>query len=329
MTGAETGGRMGHRCARWVSIVGVASALSASAVVAVQVRDAAPAPAPAAGPAEKTRDATIPPRPQGATKGEAATTKGAGAAATAKAKVVRPAPVAGMAAMAADENRKAMVEQWSGQFRPILQVEYQFLRAACAPTKEQRRPIARAGQEALKVAAEKFADWQLHRNRVVGGRVERPAQPDVHKIIQEAMAAAAEVHLSPGQRQRYRHEVEARTAERKQGALLNLVSKLDQCLVLSVEQRDKLMESLSSHWDDGWTQELQISSLDDPYFPVIADQHVVPFLNGPQREVWAGAQKVTRVSYGFINGMMMDDGPLDDEFPDEVSGDEPKPEAKR
>jgi hypothetical protein len=328
MTGAETGGRMGHRFARWVSIVGIASTLSASAVVAVQVRDAAPAPAPAAGPAEKTRDATIPPRPLGTTKVKAATTKQAGVAATAKAKVIRPAP-APVAEMAADENRKAMVEQWTTQFRPILQVEYQFLRTACAPTREQRRPIARAGQEALRVAAAQFADWQLNRNRVVGGLLKRPTQPDVHKIIQEALTAAGEAHLSPGQRQRYRHEVEARAAERKQGALLSLVAKLDQCLVLSAEQRDKMMESLSSHWDNAWTQELQISSLDDPYFPVIPDQLVVPFFNGPQKEVWAGAQKVTRVSYGLVAGMMMDDGPLDDEFPDEIPGEEPKPEAER
>jgi hypothetical protein len=223
-----------------------------------------------------------------------------------------------------------MIQQWTMQFRPILRVEYLFVRVVCNPTKEQRIPIARAGLKALDEAAKKYVDWQNNQNRIVGGRlVERPAIPDTRKFLQEALAAAVKANLSSGQSESYRAEIEARSAEQKRVALVNLLARLDQALILSPEQRDKLKESLSSHWNEPWAQGFQSFNLDDQYLPMVPDSLVSTFLNDEQKQVWAGTQKITFNSNGLSFGMNMNNEPLDDAFSDEEAlREESKPEPK-
>ena len=52
--------------------------------------------------------------------------------------------------------------------------------------------------------------------------------------------------------------MEKRTASRKQVVIDNLVAKLDQDLVLTSEQREKLVEALSANWKDSWGQSLEM-----------------------------------------------------------------------
>lgn len=221
-----------------------------------------------------------------------------------------------------------MVKQWTTQFRPILQVEYLFVRVVCDPTKEQRILIARAGLKALDESAKKYVDWQQNRNRVVGGRlIERPAIPDTRHFIQDALAAAVKANLSASQAERYRVEIEARAAEQKRVALLNLVAKLDQVLVLSPEQRDKIKESLSAHWNEGWSQGFQNFNLDDQYLPMIPDPVISAHLNDEQKKVWNSTQKIMVNSNGMSVGMAMNNSPLDEAFSDaEALKEDPKPE---
>ncbi|SIO58129.1 hypothetical protein SAMN05444166_5572 [Singulisphaera sp. GP187] len=227
-------------------------------------------------------------------------------------------------------NGNGMVDQWTRQFRPILRVEYLFMRGICDPSKDTRLPIARAGLQALDEAAKKYVDWQKNQNMVVAGRlVERPAIPDTRQFIQEALAAAVKAQLSPSQYERYRAELDARSVEQKRVAILNLVAKLDRVLVLSPEQRDQISESLSSHWEDVSAQGFQSFNLDDQYLPMISDALVANFLNAAQKTIWIGIQKVTFGSNGIGIGMHMQDGPLDDEFADEVAKEAVKPGTEK
>ena len=95
----------------------------------------------------------------------------------------------------------------------------------CRPTKDQRREIARAGERALKDAATRIADWQ----RVPTPspvRAARPGSPDPLSIIRDALAAAAEKHLTPARVARYRKEADERAADRKRVAVQTLVARL-------------------------------------------------------------------------------------------------------
>lgn len=222
--------------------------------------------------------------------------------------------------------------QWTRQFRPILVVEYLFMRVICNPSKEERLPIARAGLKALEEAAKTYMDWQNNQNMVVGGRlVERPANPDTRKFIQEALAVSVKAQLSPSQYERYRAELDGRSAEQKRVAILNLVAKLDQDLILSPEQRDQISGSLSAHWQEAWAQGYQSYNLDHQYFPMVPDALVTDHLNANQRTIWAGLQKVTFSSNGLGFGMnaQAENQPLDDEFSDEAAiaaaKEDPKP----
>ena len=227
-----------------------------------------------------------------------------------------------------EAQKKMMVPQYLTHLRPNLMVEYRFLRTVCAPSKEQRRPIARAGLAGLKDAATAFVEWQYDPAR----RARPNDQPNPRHIIEEALAAAAKENLTPDQQERYRYELEDRAAERKRFAILTLVAKLDQCLILSSKQRDAISEALSARWNDSWWQGIQNYSLESNYFPLLPDDGIVPFLKDAQRKIWTGLQKTTYSAFGF-GGMGMENGPLDDEFPDEPPPDGPipgpKPEAKK
>ena len=220
----------------------------------------------------------------------------------------------------------AMVMQWASQIRPVLKTEYQYIRLICDPPKDKRKPIAHAGEVALHDAAVKFVDWQFNRNGGVGADGRRIGQPEPHRVIRDALAAAAKANLSDELYQRYRKEIDARDAESKHECVLSLVTKLDAHLILSAEQRETIAKALEESWDDSWTSQQAYLNVDVAYFPMIPDKAVVPFLNDPQRKVWTGTQKVNVNNYGF-NGMAQDGGPLDDEFPDEPVKDEAKPAA--
>jgi len=227
-----------------------------------------------------------------------------------------------------------LVEQRKALFLPILRVEYAFVRLICNPTKEQRIPIARAGLKAMKEAAIKQLEWLNTRNQVVNGRlVERPAIPDGRAFIQEALVVAAKTVVSPSLVKVYQEELAARTAEQKNVALASLASRLDEALILSDEQRDKIQEAVSSRWHEPWAQGLRNFNLDAQYFPMVPDSLITDILNDEQRTIWNGLQKITFTSSERTFGMNLSDDPLDEAFSDEeaLKGDvqpEPGPETK-
>jgi hypothetical protein len=216
-------------------------------------------------------------------------------------------------------------QQWLTRMRPILRVEYQFLRTVCDPTREQRMPIARAGLAALDDAVKKYLEWQNVRNRgvmVVNGKIVNRAGaadlPDPRKAIQEALGVAARANLPAESWERYRKEVEARSEELKQVAITGMVAKLDHILLLSAEQRDAILQALSSRWNTSWSSVLQYSGLDQHYFPFIPDEYIVPSLNDDQKKLWEKSGKVMPSPATGVGPAQFDDGPLDDEFPDEA-----------
>ena len=93
----------------------------------------------------------------------------------------------------------------------------------------------------------------------------------------------------------------------------NLVAKLDGDLVLTAEQRDKLVKALAANWKDAWGQSLQMLQNLDSFFPNIPDQVVAPILSENQKEVWRRIPRNQNVFWGFsFGGMMMENDPLDD-----------------
>ncbi|MGZ3469850.1 MAG: hypothetical protein ACXWO1_08910, partial [Isosphaeraceae bacterium] len=119
--------------------------------------------------------------------------------------------------------------------------------------------------------------------------------------------------LSHDQESRYKAELEKRAASRKQVVIDNLVAKLDGDLVLTSEQRTRLVEALSANWKDAWGQSLEMLMNIDSFFPNIPDQVVAPILTDNQKEVWRRIPKNSNVFWGFsFGGGIVENDPLDD-----------------
>jgi hypothetical protein len=195
------------------------------------------------------------------------------------------------------------------QFRPILRSEYHVVRVVCRLTPEQRKSMARAGEQALRDAAKKYVEM-MRRPMTAAQR----NALDPRKQIREGLSKAIKSQLPAELAARYQDEIARRDASRKRLAVRNLVARLDRDLILSPEQRDKIGESLSAHWDDSWCQSLEMFMYDYQFLPPIGDQYVAPFLNDAQKKIWRSTQKVLTFwgGFGMMGGIMVDD-PLEDE----------------
>jgi hypothetical protein len=209
---------------------------------------------------------------------------------------------------AARPNLDAQVQQFTQQFRPILRAEHHVVRIACGLTPEQRKAIARAGEQALRDVARKYLET-MRRPMTMAQR----AALDPRRLIQEGLAAAVKAQLPPEQAARYQDELAKRQAARKQVAVRNLVARLDHDLILSPEQRNRLSESLSSHWDDSWAQSLEMFVYNS-VLPPIPDPYVVPYLSEAQKRIWRSTQK-TQGFFGHMAmfGGMVEEDPAEDE----------------
>lgn len=196
----------------------------------------------------------------------------------------------------ADAQVQQWIPQFTEQFRPILATELNFIRQMCDLTPEQRPKIKSAGEASVKEAAKKMAELQ---GRQMRGVQRNNSQPDPRRIIRDALAKVLKDTLTPEQMAKYTEEATKRTALRKRAAILSVVALLDSTLCLTVEQRDKITESISSHWQDKWEQWLMMSAYNGQYFPEVPDQHVVTHLNAEQKSVWSGLQKI---DFGFWGG---------------------------
>jgi hypothetical protein len=191
---------------------------------------------------------------------------------------------------AAQQQEEALQEQFVAQLRPILTAELYFAHTACHIGKEQRGPIVEAGEQTVKEAASKLAKAQ-RRGTAVG--------LDARKLVVAGVAKAVKETLTPEQSERYQEELEKRSAHRRGTMILMLTSKLDDCLVLTTEQRDKLAESLTANWKEAWEQSVQIWQHNHEYFPQLPANVIVPLLNDKQKEIWRGLQKVSGGAHQF------------------------------
>jgi hypothetical protein len=202
-----------------------------------------------------------------------------------------------VAPLAADP--QPLEQQFEPQFAQLLKVELRFVRSTCQPTPGQYKTIKTAGNVGLKAAVKKCASVQMKMQQ--GIRAGQQSEwPDPRRIIAEELARSIQQTLSSEQSQRYQLELEKRAAARKRAALLNLVAKLDQDLVLTAEQRTQLTEQLNANWNDTWGQQLEVFMYGGQFMPLLPDNQVLPVLNDTQKEIWKGMPK----NQSFFGGWM-------------------------
>jgi hypothetical protein len=202
------------------------------------------------------------------------------------------------------------------QFKLLLRGELLFVRVVCHPSKDEYARIAAVGDEALGQSVREYAEAQSAAMRG-DGRNEWPKLPDPRQLIAGRLYRATVEILSNSQAETYKQELDKRAAHRKYVTILNLVAMLDRKLVLTAEQREKLVVSLTDQWNESWSQSLEILTLGDQYFPILPDNYVLPILNDFQRSVWRETPKNPSVVFGWLGGagllrgMLIDDAVWD------------------
>ncbi|MFN0056058.1 MAG: hypothetical protein ACKV0T_28260 [Planctomycetales bacterium] len=228
---------------------------------------------------------------------------------------------AAVAAEAAVEAAGAIVVQFNAQgaqfeqqFRPLLEAELHLIRKVCQPTPEQKTTLKKEGEAAFKDAIGQYTAAQ--QKMMQGGWRGDQAFPNPKRLLQAALIAAVKKHLTDEQVAVYDKEIEQRTSNYRRVAVQSLVSLLDQDLVLSSDQREKISAALYDNWNDAWCQSLEVFMYGADYLPNLPDQHVAVFLNPVQKDIWRGAQRnggMTIFGGGFMQGMAVGEIVWDDE----------------
>jgi hypothetical protein len=212
----------------------------------------------------------------------------------------------------------AQAAQYVQQFWSVFRSEYAFLRSTCNLNSEQRKEVARLGERAVKAAARQYLEAQ--RKFMHGGVRPGTEYLDPHKLIEQELTRAVAPLLSHDQERLYHLEIERRTASHKQVVIDNMIVKLDGDLVLTLDQRTKLVEALHENWQDSWFQVLEMLMDIDSFLPNVPDRVITPFLSDPQKEVWRRIPKSTNAFWGFRFGNGMNE-PLEDPELDEAQKD--------
>jgi hypothetical protein len=206
-------------------------------------------------------------------------------------------------------------------YRSLFLAELRFIRVSSGVSEEQARRMAHAAQGPLRAAVAEFVEKELKKPQAPGFDSSAAC-----RSVQNAASAVAKAHLSPEQWARYRDQIEKRTAHRKQVAMRGMLARLEQKLRLTAEQRDKLGESLSSHWNPSWDNAVVLIGTNSN-LPDIPDPVILPFLTETQKAAWKAIEKGPwDMELAAEVAMMATEGdpPGDDLDPDKASG--PAPE---
>jgi hypothetical protein len=216
---------------------------------------------------------------------------------------------------------KPLVDQFLPQFRRLAKTEMIFLQRTCSLTNSQRAAIDKERDKVARTAATRYAEFQ--QKAMQGNWRESEAYPEPRVLLEEAFAPVLKTCLTPEQSTRHAAELVRRKEDRKLVAIRNLVARLEVELVLSAEQRQKLIDSLSKNWKDAWVQSLEMFQFNNfDGFPSIPDEHVTPILNKTQTLVWQGIVKNDGVFWGAFGGEILIDEDGEAQIADEDDDEE-------
>ncbi len=158
---------------------------------------------------------------------------------------------------AEDQNIRNLEAQFRPQFQQLLYVELAFLRRACKPDAKPFAEVAKAAKADLRVPLREYVVSRSGARQVTGGG---PNAADPRLEIRKLLVPLVEAKLGPEKARLYRQECDKRTEARKHAVVMNLVAALDERLVLTAQQRAKLVQSLSANYENAWDQYLEMSS---------------------------------------------------------------------
>ncbi len=195
------------------------------------------------------------------------------------------------------------------QYRALMISELSFCRVACDLTKEQTERMARRAGVIIEEAAARTAAIELKIARRGGIRLAAgPVPPNPVKVVRDGLERLVNDHGTPAQQSRYQAEMTKRAAYRRQTAIGSLVARMDQMLILTGAQRDRLVQVFESNWKDKWGATMSVMGDDEAPLPAIPDRLIVPILSATQQRVWKRMDKqaidATAAYVGYVSEIM-------------------------
>lgn len=233
-------------------------------------------------------------------------------------RAVVPVPVPQVPAVRIDPPQlQQQIDQQAKQLErmldPVLASELEMVRLACNDLEPAaRKTILKAGRDARTKAARDMAQRQMR------GRLGQD-EFDPRKEIRAGLAQALRDVAKPEQVAQYDQEHEARATRQADAARLRIVSRLDQHLDLSADQRERIEKALEKQWKPAWIVSLADSGMinDMPVAPDYAAAAIEPHLEPAQKTAWktwcrtAGSSMIGRrfISWNFDGQGLQGDDP--------------------
>ena len=203
---------------------------------------------------------------------------------------------------AVDQNIRNQEAAYRPQFQQMLYAELAILRRACKPDAKLFVEFAKAGKAGLHVPLREYVTAMNAPRMIINGNIQgRSGNDDPRLAIEKFLMPLTEAKLGPEKARLYRQECDKRAEARRHVTVLNLVAALDERLILTAQQRGKLVESLSAKYDNSWQQFFEVYGGFDQYFPPMPEQSIVPLLDEKQKSVWQETAKMSgQVYFGMV-----------------------------
>ena len=195
-----------------------------------------------------------------------------------------------------EQNIRNMEEQFRPQCQQVLYMELAFLRQVCRPDAKRFAEVAKASKGSYRAALHQYVVAQFGAMQV--GANDGSGGSDIRSHLEQALAPLAEAKLGAEAAGLYRQECAKRAQSRRRAVVLSLVAMIDERLVLSAEQREKLVRSLTAAYQKGWDSYLQMFAFNNQgALPAIRDETIVPLLTERQNIVWQQVPKQSGVIF--------------------------------
>ena len=193
-----------------------------------------------------------------------------------------------------------LAQQFMSQYRPLLQSELHFVRVLCQPTPAEYKTIKAAGEVGLNNLVKQCATTQRQMEQGRMGGRQATEFPEPRAAIANAIVASVHRTLPAEKGARYQQELTKRAAARKRALILSIVAQLDKDLVLTPEQREKMIEVLNKHIADTSVKQLEVLFYGPEYLPPLPNQAITPLLTPKQLETWNGVARGHSTIWGFF-----------------------------
>ena len=203
---------------------------------------------------------------------------------------------------------KQFKQQYARQFQQLLHTELLFIRRVCHPTQQEFGRVRAAGEAVIEGVLREYTEAQFRPRPAISSLL----QIDPRTLLSLALTRRVDEILPDTKAESYRAELAQRVHARRHVAVLSILSKLDQHLVLTSDQREDFRRELEENWDDSWCNR-RVLTQGNRYLPVLPEGELLPLLTSAQKSTWQSVYKQGNVHYGLhfagVHGVEID---LDD-----------------